>query len=350
MARGGVCYELNDFEKAIADLDRFIRLESPRQAAPYLCRGLAWFAMQEYDKAIADYTAAIQRDPGGLIAHQSRAEAWYHKQEFDKVIADCTVALRLDPHDAEVLELRARAWCIKREFDKAIADCTTAIRIDPRSAAAFGLRAWAWSQKREYDKAIDDYSEAIRLDPKNPDAYANRATAWYQKGDKVKAMADDTKCIGLDPTYRLAQSDQGSMPPHVKDQRQDIDELLRTMPLEHANEPVSDEHVKSVACATPMASLPFGSLPAPVDRDGTPASVTADSTLESQRLIRETNPFIQALLKDTASQEQEERELSRQPRRRVRRGGRLRRRREVAGQGDRVGQGFLQAGNVRLAA
>jgi tetratricopeptide (TPR) repeat protein len=96
-------------------------------------------------KAIADYTEAIQRDPGGLIAHQSRAEAWYHKQEFDKVIADCTVALRLDPHDTEVLDLRARDWCLKQEFDKVIADSTAAIRVDPRSATAFGLRAWAWS-------------------------------------------------------------------------------------------------------------------------------------------------------------------------------------------------------------
>ena len=49
--------------EALAQLTQAIRRE-PDDATAYFYRGLAWFAAQECDKAIADYDEALRLDPG----------------------------------------------------------------------------------------------------------------------------------------------------------------------------------------------------------------------------------------------------------------------------------------------
>ena len=68
-----------------------------RAAAEHYNRGLAWDKKGEYDKAIADYTEAIQLDPKLAPAFNNRGLAWDEKGEHDKAIADYNEANRLDP-------------------------------------------------------------------------------------------------------------------------------------------------------------------------------------------------------------------------------------------------------------
>jgi tetratricopeptide (TPR) repeat protein len=63
---------------------------------------LAWLmfpfaAPAQHDKAIADYTDAIRRNPSDATAYFNRGLAWQSKQEYDKAIADYNKAIRLNP-------------------------------------------------------------------------------------------------------------------------------------------------------------------------------------------------------------------------------------------------------------
>ncbi len=143
------------------------------------------------------------------FCYNSRGIAWYHKGDYDKAIADFTKAIELKPDDAEAFNNRGNAWRGKGENDKAIVDFTKAIELKPRFAAAFYNRGNAWAHKGDYDKAIADYTKAIELNPKLVGAHINRGIAWAYKGDHARAIADLTKAIELNPRYAGAYYNRG---------------------------------------------------------------------------------------------------------------------------------------------
>src|SRR5438309_1450787 len=93
-------------------------------------RGAAHANQGEHDKAIADYTQAIQLDPKSVGAYYNRANSYDNKGDQARAIADYTQAIGLDPELVGAYVNRGNVYRQKREFDKAITDLTEAIRLD----------------------------------------------------------------------------------------------------------------------------------------------------------------------------------------------------------------------------
>ncbi len=186
-------------------------------------RGAAWFTQGNLDRAISDFTEAIQTNPKLIIAYKNRAAAWLSKNEFDRAINDYTTIIRLDPKSAAAYIDRANALAKKGDLDRAIADLdkaielapespggyliralllqsrnnfdglqdiTEALRLAPNNAAAYDMRAWFYAAKEDYGRAIADYTQAIRLEPKNWRFHARRAEAYRIKGAFDLALQD----------------------------------------------------------------------------------------------------------------------------------------------------------------
>jgi tetratricopeptide (TPR) repeat protein len=143
--------------------------------ASYYNRGYAWDEKGEYDKAIADYTMAIELNPKFTEAYYNRGNAWEFKGQLDKAIADYTYAINLNPKHFNAYYKRGIIEKRKKQYDKAIADYTSAIKLNPRFAYAYNNRGNAWDDKGRYAKAIADYNKAIELNPKDATAYSNLA-------------------------------------------------------------------------------------------------------------------------------------------------------------------------------
>jgi tetratricopeptide (TPR) repeat protein len=75
-----------------------------------------------YDQAIADYDAAIQKDPNNARAWYNRGWAYGEKKNYDRAIADYTQAIRLDPNYTLAYNGRGIAYNEKKDNDRAIAD------------------------------------------------------------------------------------------------------------------------------------------------------------------------------------------------------------------------------------
>ena len=154
-----------------------------------------------YDEAIKLCTKAIasgelSREDLSKV-YNNRGEAWDGKDDSDKAIADYTKAIELDPKFADAYLNRGLALANKGAFDKAIVDFTKVIEIKPNYSRVYYYRGFSWGGKGEYDKAIVDYTKAIELDPKFALAYKNRGHAWEKKGDSDKAIADYKKAVEL---------------------------------------------------------------------------------------------------------------------------------------------------------
>ncbi len=78
-----------------------IRLD-PSYPGGYLDRGNVYYAKGDYDRAIADFTAAIRLDPRRANAYRVRGLAHLHAGALPKALADFTKASALNPRDAYV--------------------------------------------------------------------------------------------------------------------------------------------------------------------------------------------------------------------------------------------------------
>jgi tetratricopeptide (TPR) repeat protein len=134
------------------------------------------------DRTIASCTSLLQQS-GQLsprvkvAALNHRGVAYVRNRDYDRAIADYDAALQIAPNHASTYNFRGIAYRLKGDHDRAIADHDAAIRLDSRNAQFFNNRGVAYRWKSDYDRAIADYSQAIRLHPNYGLAYGNRAFA-----------------------------------------------------------------------------------------------------------------------------------------------------------------------------
>ena len=197
VSRGLEYFDKQDFDRAIAEYNEAVRLDSKHILAFY-SRGQAYMKKKDYDRAISDYTEAIRLDPTFYWAFFGRGYVYDEKNDYDRAISDYTEAIRLN-RDPKTFFNRADSYKKKGDYGRAISDFTEAIRLNPKYAAAFHNRGVLYRENKDYDRAIADYNEAIRLNPKDPDPVFSSGNVYFDKKDYNRAIAKYTEAIRLDP-------------------------------------------------------------------------------------------------------------------------------------------------------
>jgi TPR repeat/Tetratricopeptide repeat len=129
-------------------------------------------------------------DAGKMGFYFHRAQIHFRNGDYDRAIADLSAFIQRNPNSVRALNDRGLSYEKKGEYDKAIADYSEVIRLVKDSALSYSYRGSAYEKKGEYDKAIADYSEVIRLDKDSALPYYNRGSAYEKKGELDKALSD----------------------------------------------------------------------------------------------------------------------------------------------------------------
>ena len=214
--RGNVFFRLKMYDKAIADYTQAIE-KNPECAEAYNNRGIAYRKTGEYDKAIADYTQTLEKNPEYIEAYINRGIVYRKTGEYDKAIADYTQALEKNPEYAEAYNNRGYAYDITGEYDKAIADYTQALEKNPEYAEAYNNRGYAYDETGEYDKAIADYTQAIEKNPEYAEAYNNRGYAYAEKKEYENAISDYKISIKMKADFEIPYHNLGELYFELKD-------------------------------------------------------------------------------------------------------------------------------------
>jgi len=160
----------------------------------YYVRGLIRAKRDNFRKAVADFTAAFNIDPGATPALAERAEAYSQLSQFPLAVADYSELIKQDPRNAELYHRRGIARAIMQDFDAAIADYTEAIRLQPEFEEAYYNRGVAhahtnayksvnfqepapWGDQSHWRATIADLSVAIAYRPDRADSYRYRGFA-----------------------------------------------------------------------------------------------------------------------------------------------------------------------------
>jgi len=128
--------------------------------------------------ALARGTAetALRLDPDLPEAHLALGLYYYRAQgDYDRALDEFTAALQRQPGRGELLA--ARGYVLRRQgrFAEAAASLTRAVELDPRSQQAALDLAWTYAPMRAYPEAVRYLERAIALSPRWTGAYADLA-------------------------------------------------------------------------------------------------------------------------------------------------------------------------------
>ena len=196
--RGLSAMDKGDFDKAIKDFTTAIELK-PDFFVAYNNRGAAYGEKHDFDKAIQDFSTTIEIKPDYATAYNNRGNAYSRKGDFDTAIQNYDKAIELKPDYATAYNNRGNAYGDLGDFDTAIQDLTTTIEIKPDFAEAYNNRGTAYGGKRDFDTAIKDYDKAIEIKPDYAEAYNNRGIAYVEKRDFDTAIQNFTTAIEIKP-------------------------------------------------------------------------------------------------------------------------------------------------------
>jgi tetratricopeptide (TPR) repeat protein len=288
--RGNVYHDKSEYDRAIADYTKAIEM-NPRDAAAYNNRGIAYRAKGENESAIADYTKAIEMNPRDAVAHNNRGIAYRAQGDNDRPIADHARAIAIDPESASAYNNRGIAYRTKGDNDRAIADHAMAIEIDGESASTYYNRALAFRAKGDNDSAIEDTTMAIEINPRHVGAYVSRGLAHAAKGNHDRAIADYTKAIEINPkhagayhnrglAYRAKGDDDRAVADHtrvveINKKPSDVDAI----PVSIASVPLSSALIEKNALPPSDAPSPSFSLVLRTDLSAQQLTVVEDDTV-----------------------------------------------------------------------
>ena len=140
--------------------------------------------------------------PALANAYESRGTEWARQGQHDRAIADFTKAIELDPKLSAAYVNRALSRSDKGESDLAITDYEAALKLSPNDTRAHAGRAFEWSVKGEYKRAVADYDDVIRLEPNAQRGYFGRGRMRFYAGDFTGAAADLERAHQIEPgTY-----------------------------------------------------------------------------------------------------------------------------------------------------
>ena len=141
--------------------------------------------------ASAGTDGAMGRNGDGPKAYLDRGNVYLDEKEYDKAIVEYTRAIELNPGLAEAYNNRAYASYSKYDgTGNPLADLNRALELRPEFPHAYNTRGCVYLAGGQPDKAIADFNRAIQLQPDYPRAYRNRANAQLRKGHIGLAIAD----------------------------------------------------------------------------------------------------------------------------------------------------------------
>lgn len=159
----------------------------------YLEAGRDDFDAKDYDKAIFDFTGAINNSPRSEIAlvYALRAYSYYFKDDFDKVLADTDMVLKYSKDTPpELFNLRGDAYRYSKRYDEATTEYGKAYDLSSGDRDTVHNYAGGLLATKQWDRAYEVISKYFKDTPKED--YWEDTDVWY---DRAFAALEVHRCM-----------------------------------------------------------------------------------------------------------------------------------------------------------
>jgi uncharacterized protein (DUF1697 family)/tetratricopeptide (TPR) repeat protein len=207
-ARGAAYMALQDFDRAIQDFTQAVTIDSA-DAGVFANRGAAYGARQEWDSAIRDFSRVVALRPNSAHAFSDRAAMYLLAGQPDKALQDFTDAIGLDPSFVDAILNRGLTLASTARCAQAIPDFTRVIELNATEARAFLERGVCYEKSARSDLALADFSAHLLLEPRSLAGFERRAAVEFHLGQYDRALSDYAQALGIMPNSARVLYGQG---------------------------------------------------------------------------------------------------------------------------------------------
>ena len=168
----------------------------PDNTLLYLARSIDEYLVQDFEKALADADRAIELDSSYLLAYYMRVQIRMKNQEVRMA------------EKSEVPSAGEVKWTFdasRSEYQAALDDCDRILAREPDFAGCYYNKGNIYMQLKLWPEAIKAYTQAIKLHVDYAEAYYNRGVAYILSGDYASGIPDLSRAgeMGLYKAYNL---------------------------------------------------------------------------------------------------------------------------------------------------
>jgi tetratricopeptide (TPR) repeat protein len=175
------------------------------------------------EDAILAYNRTIELYPEYHDAYGSRGLAYFRLQQYDKAYSDYQIALKHRPNDAKVLSNMGFIYFLRAqrpgnqlaiaELDSAENVYRRSIKFDPRFVDARRNLGAVLAMKRQFPPAIEQWKEGLKIEPNNATLNFYIGSAYCDMGDPNSARPWFDKAKAADPKMEPMINQKLSAPP-----------------------------------------------------------------------------------------------------------------------------------------
>ncbi|MBI5240315.1 MAG: tetratricopeptide repeat protein [Elusimicrobia bacterium] len=177
VVRGDAMHNSGHFDKAIVEYTKAMELDANVPEA-YIGRGISLFAQESYDAAQQDLLRAIELDPADAAARLRLATLLTVRRNYKAAMTEVATAIKLDQKNSEAYLRAGNVYYFQGAYGKALENYDMAVKYDPLSAAACNGVGMGYFAQRKYPEAMENFSRAVALGPTCDRYYRNRASTF----------------------------------------------------------------------------------------------------------------------------------------------------------------------------
>ncbi|MBK8701698.1 MAG: tetratricopeptide repeat protein [Saprospiraceae bacterium] len=159
-------------QKALIYLNRAVQIH-PAYKNAYLLMGNCHYYLNDFEKSILAYEAALKIDPEFKDARNNLAVSYRDaarnagERQRNITLAESLLlkSYSINPTDTETLRLLGVAYGMSGQHQKAITYFSKVVELDPKNAAAFLNLSSAYQYMGDTDNANKYRAIALQLDP-----------------------------------------------------------------------------------------------------------------------------------------------------------------------------------------
>ncbi|RVX44217.1 Tfp pilus assembly protein PilF [Nonomuraea polychroma] len=189
-------------EEALADYTRAVEAD-PGYPDYYLDRGNLLHRLGRDEEALADYEAVMRLSPPFPEAYYNRSELRFAAGDLTGARADLDHTLELDPDFVPAYVNRAGLCVATGDHALARHDVERGLAITPRDPHLLCVLGQVELADGRHPEARVAFDRALELDPGLAAGWASRAELAFHHGDHEAALADLARALELDETAEL---------------------------------------------------------------------------------------------------------------------------------------------------
>lgn len=191
IVRGNGLHNAQRFDRAILEYTKALEMND-RIPAGFLARGSALAAQESLDAAEHDVRRAVELDPGDPFAQSSLVTLLTLRGKFGEGLKTTLRSLKAQAEHPrpETFVQAGNLRYFMKSVKKAHENFRLALKFDPNYADAYLGLGLCHFARRSYATALENFSRAISLKPGDDRYYRNRAHTYFSMKDYFNAAAD----------------------------------------------------------------------------------------------------------------------------------------------------------------